>query len=112
MKVKSLLIEESGEAMKKHGHTRRGPIIARSSSSLNMEKLNDATSVKLLKSNTPGFEKNGSKMAHRVKKLMDRKGISRLRNLKINGSESTKHTCKSDDDNTYGKVGWTATHRI
>nr|GEX66850.1 hypothetical protein [Tanacetum cinerariifolium] len=31
-------------------------------------------------------------MAHRVKKLMDRKGISRLRNLQINGSESTKHT--------------------
>nr|GFC46514.1 hypothetical protein [Tanacetum cinerariifolium] len=34
------------------------------------------------------------KMDHRVKKLMDRKGISRLGNLQNNGSESTRHTCK------------------
>ncbi|GKD40923.1 hypothetical protein Tco_1261130, partial [Tanacetum coccineum] len=78
-------------AMKKHGRTGRGPIIARASSSLNMEKLDDATSVKPLKSNRPGSEKNGSKMAHHVKKLMDRKWISRLYNLQNNGSESTGH---------------------
>ncbi|GKD31152.1 hypothetical protein Tco_1241930 [Tanacetum coccineum] len=74
-------------------------------------KLDDATLLKLLKSNRPGSEKNGSKMAHRVKKIMDRKWISRLCNLQNNGSESTGHTWKSDDDrksdddNTYGKVG-------
>ncbi|GKC61212.1 hypothetical protein Tco_1088810 [Tanacetum coccineum] len=43
MKVKSLLNEESGEAMKKQGRTKRGPLIARASSSLNVEKLDDAT---------------------------------------------------------------------
>ncbi|GJX41718.1 hypothetical protein Tco_0256708 [Tanacetum coccineum] len=85
--------DKSGEAMKKHGRTGRGPIYAKASSSLNMEKLDDATSVKPLKSNRPGSEKNGSKMAHRVKKIMDRKWISRLCNLQNNGSESTGHTC-------------------
>ncbi|GKD04271.1 hypothetical protein Tco_1179245 [Tanacetum coccineum] len=61
-------------------------------------KLDDATLLKLLKSNRPGSEKNGSKMGRPVKKLTDRKGISRLGNLQNNGSESTGHTGKSDDD--------------
>ncbi|GJU29626.1 hypothetical protein Tco_1173215 [Tanacetum coccineum] len=38
-------------------------------------------SVKPLKSKRRGSEKNGSKMAHPVKKLTDRKGISRLGNM-------------------------------
>ncbi|GJZ26044.1 hypothetical protein Tco_0570297 [Tanacetum coccineum] len=98
MKVKSLLSEESGEAVKRQGRTGRGPLIARASSSLNVEKLDDAATVKPLKSNRPGSEKNGSKMGRPVKKLTDRKGISRLGNLQNNGSESTGHTGKSDDD--------------
>nr|GFA87682.1 hypothetical protein [Tanacetum cinerariifolium] len=92
MKVKSLLSEESGEAVKGQGRTGRGPLIARASSSMNVEKLDDAATVKPLKSKRPGSEKNGSKMGRLVKKLTDRKGISCIGNLQNNGFESTGHT--------------------
>jgi hypothetical protein len=59
MKVKSLLSEESGEGVKRQGRSGRSPLIARASLSLNVEKLDDAATVKPLKSNRPGSEKNG-----------------------------------------------------
>lgn len=88
MKVKSVINEESGEGVRKQGRTGRAPLIARPSSSLTGEKLDNGTMVKPIRSNKPGCEKNGSKSGRPLKKLSDRKGFSRLGQLQNNGSES------------------------
>lgn len=59
MKIISVINEESGDGGKKQGRSGRGPLIARASSSLTGEKLDNPTMVKPLKSNRPGCEKNG-----------------------------------------------------
>lgn len=95
MKVKSVSNEESGDGARRPGRSGRGPLIARASSSLTGDKLDNAPMVKPIRSNKPGCEKNGSKSGRPLKKLSDRKGFSRLGHLQNNGSDSTG---KSDDD--------------
>ncbi|GJU78269.1 hypothetical protein Tco_1275339 [Tanacetum coccineum] len=91
------LFVESGEAVKKQGRIERGPLIVRASSSLNVEKLDDATT------------QWPSKMAPPVKKLTDRNGISRL-DLRM--SESEESVCgesrlkdKKVNINVHGNAG-------
>ncbi|XP_076957399.1 uncharacterized protein LOC143632862 [Bidens hawaiensis] len=95
MKAKSVIKEESGEGVKKQGRGGRGPLIARASTSVTGDKLDNTPMVKAARSNKPASEKNGSKSGRPLKKLSDRKGFSRLGNLQNGASESTG---KSDDD--------------
>lgn len=95
MKIKPVINEENGEGVRRQGRSGRGPLIARASSSLAGEKLDNAATPKPLRSNRPGCEKNGSKLGRPLKKLSDRKGFSRLGHLQNNGSD---YTGKSDDD--------------
>ncbi|KAI3793541.1 hypothetical protein L1987_36160 [Smallanthus sonchifolius] len=95
MKAKSVTNEESGEGVKRQGRSGRGPLIARASSSVAGDKLDNTPMVKPIRSNKPGPEKNGSKSGRPMKKLSDRKGFSRLGHLQNGGSDCTG---KSDDD--------------
>ncbi|KAI7730244.1 hypothetical protein M8C21_023081 [Ambrosia artemisiifolia] len=89
MKAKSVVNEESGEGVKRQGRSGRGPLIARASSSVSGDKLDNTPMVKPIRSNKPGPEKNGSKSGRPLKKLSDRKGFSRLGHVQNGGSECT-----------------------
>ncbi|KAF5799071.1 hypothetical protein HanRHA438_Chr07g0310531 [Helianthus annuus] len=93
--VKSVITEESGEDVKRQGRGGRGPVIAKASSLVTGYKLDNTSTVKPIRSNKPGCEKNGSKAGRPLKKLSERKGFSRLGHLQTGGSDCTG---KSDDD--------------
>ncbi|KAI3809265.1 hypothetical protein L1987_25236 [Smallanthus sonchifolius] len=95
IKVKPVINEESGDGVKRQGLCGRVPLIARASSSVTGDKLDNTSMVKPIKSNKPGCEKNGSKSGRPLKKLSDRKGFSRLGHLQNGGSDCTG---KTDDD--------------
>lgn len=95
-KNKSLVNEEASDGVRRQGRSGRGSSISRSSISPTREKLDNATITKPLRSTRPGSEKNGSKSGRPLKKLMDRKGFSRLGHMQNNGSPDC--TGESDDD--------------
>ncbi|XP_076894510.1 uncharacterized protein LOC143546816 [Bidens hawaiensis] len=86
VKVKSIIIEESGKDVKR-------PLIAKASSTITGVKLDNTPIVNPIRSNTTGCEKNGSKSGRPLKKLSDRKGVSGV-GQKNGGSDLTG---KSDD---------------
>ncbi|CAI9273175.1 unnamed protein product [Lactuca saligna] len=96
VKVKSVINEESSEGgVRRQGRSGRGPLIARASSSVNGEKMDNSPMIKPVQRNRPGYEKNGSNKGRPLKKLSDRKGFSRLGHLQNSGKDFTG---KSDDD--------------
>ncbi|KAI3705257.1 hypothetical protein L1987_75491 [Smallanthus sonchifolius] len=90
IKVKPVINEESGDGVKTQGSCGRGPLIARASSSVTGDKLDNTSMAKPIKSNKPGCEKNGSKSGRPLKKLSDRKGFSRLGHLQNGGFDCTE----------------------
>lgn len=96
VKVKSVINEENGEGgVRRQGRSGRGPLIARATSSVNGEKMDNGAMIKPIQRNRPGYEKNGSNKGRPLKKISDRKGFSRLGHLQNNGKDFTG---KSDDD--------------
>lgn len=89
--------EEIGDGVHKQGRSVRGASVSRASISPMREKLDTPTSTKPPRSTRPASEKNGSKSGRPpLKKLSDRKALTRLGHTSIGGSSDVAG--ESDDD--------------
>ncbi|PSR98782.1 Neuron navigator 3 like, partial [Actinidia chinensis var. chinensis] len=95
-KSKTIIKEETSDAVRRQGRSGRGSSFSTASISPVREKLENTATTKPLRSTRPGSDRNRSKIGRPLKKLLDRKGFSRRRHLPNSGSPD--FTGESDDD--------------